>query len=381
MVGDFECPLCITTFPYKSSTALGCGHRFCHDCWKGWLNAEAEKGPQAIFTNCPHFKCGEMVPDSLFLNLLEGEKKVLFRKWLMRNFIEGNQTLKWCPGKNCNKAVKYDGGGQKDIVCECGHRWCFNCCNEAHQPCPCHLVSAWTKKNKSDSENTDWIVANTKICPKCKVHIEKNQGCNHMTCRNCKHEFCWLCGGDWKQHGSNTGGFYTCNTFEKNKSNTDFSSEELKVQNAQNALNKYIFYFDRFTGHGRAVEFARKTFHQVENTMKQLQEKKQSNIKSVDFLIQGVQTVIQCRHALKWSYVLGFYLKDRSSAKKLFEDDQGHLEELADKLHGMVERPMEQLQSDRLREEIITLNNATRKYQQNLEDGIMGTRYESGLQT
>jgi len=78
---------------------------------------------------------------------------------------------------------------------------------------------------------------------------------------------------------------------------------------------------------------------------------------------------------------LGFYLKDRSSAKKLFEDDQGHLEELADKLHGMVERPMEQLQSDRLREEIITLNNATRKYQQNLEDGIMGTRYESGLQT
>lgn len=27
----------------------------------------------------------------------------------------------------------------------------------------------------------------------------------------CKFEFCWLCQGDWKEHGERTGGFYNCN--------------------------------------------------------------------------------------------------------------------------------------------------------------------------
>ncbi len=38
-----------------------------------------------------------------------------------------------------------------------------------------------------------------------------DQGCMHMTCSQCRFEFCWLCQGDWKEHGERTGGFYACN--------------------------------------------------------------------------------------------------------------------------------------------------------------------------
>lgn len=97
-------------------------------------------------------------------------------------------------------------------------------------------------------------MANTKSCPKCKRAIEKNQGCNHMTCKLCSHEFCWLCLGDWKEHGQKTGGYYNCNKYEelKKQGNKDIMSAESKIAEAKNELNKYMFYFERFNNHDKA---------------------------------------------------------------------------------------------------------------------------------
>lgn len=43
-------------------------------------------------------------------------------------------------------------------------------------------MATWIRKNSAESENLNWILANTKPCPKCKRPIEKNQGCMHMSC-------------------------------------------------------------------------------------------------------------------------------------------------------------------------------------------------------
>jgi hypothetical protein len=75
----------------------------------------------------------------------------------------------------------------------------------------CETVGRWILKNSAESENLNWILAHTKQCPKCKRPIEKNQGCMHMTCSQCRFEFCWLCQGAWAEHGERTGGFYACN--------------------------------------------------------------------------------------------------------------------------------------------------------------------------
>jgi len=49
-------------------------------------------------------------------------------------------------------------------------------------------------------DSKDFMENETKQCPFCLAWIEKNGGCNHMTCNHCRGEFCWLCFGDWKTH-------------------------------------------------------------------------------------------------------------------------------------------------------------------------------------
>ena len=45
----------------------------------------------------------------------------------------------------------------------------------------------------ADIADALWMAANTKKCPRCSTAIEKDEGCNHMSCRKCRHEFCWIC--------------------------------------------------------------------------------------------------------------------------------------------------------------------------------------------
>ncbi|XP_065891990.1 E3 ubiquitin-protein ligase parkin-like [Dysidea avara] len=58
-----------------------------------------------------------------------------------------------------------------------------------------------------DGRQARWVDANkqcindiTKNCPRCKSAIEKNGGCNHVTCLICKFEFCWPCLLEWNRN-------------------------------------------------------------------------------------------------------------------------------------------------------------------------------------
>jgi hypothetical protein len=55
----------------------------------------------------------------------------------------------------------------------------------------CDNFQRWKKENgQVDALYDEWARWNTKACPKCHQRIEKNQGCDHMTCR-CGYEFYW----------------------------------------------------------------------------------------------------------------------------------------------------------------------------------------------
>ena len=41
------------------------------------------------------------------------------------------------------------------------------------------------------------------FCGQCKMAIELEGGCNHMTCRHCQFQFCYMCGKEWPKNGRN----------------------------------------------------------------------------------------------------------------------------------------------------------------------------------
>ncbi|KFO38427.1 Protein ariadne-2 [Fukomys damarensis] len=64
----------------------------------------------------------------------------------------------------------------------------------------CTTIRKRLRKCADDSEMANYISTYTKDSPKCNICIEKNGGCNHVQCSKCKHDFCWMCLGDWETH-------------------------------------------------------------------------------------------------------------------------------------------------------------------------------------
>ncbi|KAK1288641.1 putative E3 ubiquitin-protein ligase ARI9 [Acorus calamus] len=95
--------------------------------------------------------------------------------------------------------------GPFEVTCACSHRFCWNCCEEAHRPVDCGTAAKWAAKNLDEAQNVGWwLPLNPKACPKCGTPIEKRDGCMRVACA---HEFCWLCLREWSAHGSPCNGF------------------------------------------------------------------------------------------------------------------------------------------------------------------------------
>ncbi len=246
------------------------------------------------------------------MKYLKGDDLKTYMKWFCKSFTDDNKNVRWCPFQGCDYCVEYKEYGISDVQCKCGNSFCFKCSQESHRPCSCDITNSWKTKNSNESENITWIMANTKACPKCKRAIEKNQGCNHMICKLCTHEFCWLCLGDWKDHGQKTGGYYNCNKYEelKKQGNKDIVSAENKIAEAKNELNKYMFYFERYNNHDKAEKHARTLQPVIKAKIVLLHDIKKYPLMELEFLEEAVNEVIRCRQVLKYTYAYGYFLKN-----------------------------------------------------------------------
>ena len=314
-----------------SMIAMPCGHEFCTGCWKDFVDNAVSEGTSCIWKTCPEPDCSEVMTE-IEVQIAAPNLLPKFESYQLRSFVESNTLARWCPGPGCERiacASSTLAMEQENYVahCEsCEISFCVRCGEENHSPSNCRDLARWNEKCSDESETTNWILANTKACPKCSSRIEKNQGCNHMTCRKCRHEFCWVCMKDWKGH-------YKCNEFV-----TENNAK------AKHELERYLHYYKRYHVHTEAQAFAEKQLKAWEDRICSLQ--KAGNAKcDLEFLKTANEQLIECRRVLKYSYAFAYYLTDESKKmqKECFEYHQEMLERFTENLSELSEKPLEEI--------------------------------------
>ncbi|KAF2348146.1 IBR domain, partial [Trinorchestia longiramus] len=233
------CPVCLCGMKPSESSQLSCCHRFCNSCWSTYFDIEITQGVTTRI-ECMSSHCEVLAPEDFVVPLLPRTRvREKYHQFAFADYVRSHPELRFCPGPNCPIVVRAKENKPKRVVCNsCRTQFCFTCGGDYHLPTSCETIRRWLTKCADDSETANYISAHTKDCPKCHICIEKNGGCNHMQCYNCKHDFCWMCLGCWRSHGSE---YYECSRY---KENPNIAHESVHAQ-AREALKKYLHYYER----------------------------------------------------------------------------------------------------------------------------------------
>ncbi|KAK7101775.1 potential E3 ubiquitin-protein ligase ariadne-2-like [Littorina saxatilis] len=325
------CPVCAECYPRDKFMGLTCGHLFCPHCWDMHFRFQIEQGI-TMGIECMGQKCKILVPEDFLYSVLKDSKlRDRFSKLCFMDLIKGHPKLRFCPGPNCSVIIHAKEPRAKKVECSvCKSTFCFRCGIEYHAPTDCDVIKKWLTKCADDSETANYISAHTKDCPSCHVCIEKSAGCNHMQCSKCKFDFCWMCLGDWKSHGSE---YYECSRY---KENPNIANESVLVQ-AREALKKYLFYFERWENHAKSLQLEEQTLQKITSRINVKVMENEGTWIDWQYLQNAAALLKKCRYTLQYTYPYAYYM-DKGGRKQLFEYQQAQLEAEVENLSWKVER-------------------------------------------
>nr|XP_019556560.1 potential E3 ubiquitin-protein ligase ariadne-2 [Aedes albopictus] len=325
------CPVCVTVQSMDKFHSLSCQHSFCRDCWAMHFEIQISQGISTQI-GCMEQRCDVRVPEDLVLNLLNRPMlRDKYQQFAFADYVKSHPELRFCPGPNCQIIIRSADISPKKATCKvCLTSFCFRCGTDYHAPTDCQIIRKWLTKCADDSETANYISAHTKDCPKCHICIEKNGGCNHMQCFNCKHDFCWMCLGDWKAHGSE---YYECSRY---KENPNIAHESVHAQ-AREALKKYLHYYERWENHSKSLQLEEQTLDRMKTRINEKVMKGLGTWIDWQYLFDAAALLAKCRYTLQYTYPYAYFM-EAGSRKDLFEYQQAQLEAEIENLSWKVER-------------------------------------------
>jgi hypothetical protein len=195
--GDSKSPL---DFPINAPT-LYCEHppQTCADCLQTWIASELDtKGCQGLTCS----QCPQVLQYADVQRTASEETFAAYENILTRDALSQFPEFAWCLAAGC-------GAGQLHVQPQTTDDAMMECHSCKYLQCLMHKC-AWHQgetcqqydyrnsgqKARDDERATEAMLDDvSKKCPgeNCGWRIQKTDGCDHMTCRRCKHQFCWQC--------------------------------------------------------------------------------------------------------------------------------------------------------------------------------------------
>lgn len=189
----FYCQICLENVRRSDGHRLvACGHEFCKMCISGFLESRIREG-RVLDISCPHLggdddeDCSALVSVEDIGGLLSAEQLHKYERFVQKR---QDPSVRDCP--KCGHLTEGGSERQPQLTCKlCQHVFCY-VHSDAHPGFTCRRYERQQRQEERQARAA--IASTARPCPGCNTPIQKNGGCNHMTCSQCSAHFCWLCG-------------------------------------------------------------------------------------------------------------------------------------------------------------------------------------------
>ncbi|PAA88915.1 hypothetical protein BOX15_Mlig015207g1, partial [Macrostomum lignano] len=206
IAGLVECPVCTESLPLAQfpPMLLDCDHFACHACLRTSMRLCISEGLPATCLSCNN----RLHPADVDSIVDEERLRLKYEQFTLRRVLAADPDCRWCPAPDCKYAVIATGCAScPQLECPvCRIQFCYHCKTEWHPSTTCEqarierqtaevLAAARAGADILSLSSRSESIAEIKQCPRCATYITKeNDGsCNHMRCKMCGSEFCWLC--------------------------------------------------------------------------------------------------------------------------------------------------------------------------------------------
>ncbi|KAF2068777.1 hypothetical protein CYY_009900 [Polysphondylium violaceum] len=194
---SFECPICCCDYSPQEMVLLDCLHFSCRDCTTSMCKINIESGSVKLL-KCSHIGCEQLLDQQFIKSIVSDQEFSQYKTFLQQS--KGFVRCKKCDGWG------YIDNLTRNCYCTlCKYCWCTLCHEKVHYGLPCYYVAV-PKDQINPKQNSFWsdrkvqpviqevkVIITCKKCPGCGALLDKFDGCNKISCPNCKLVLCWIC--------------------------------------------------------------------------------------------------------------------------------------------------------------------------------------------